>query len=125
VSHAPVRGAHTDEVFVALADPTRRWLLRTLAEDGPLTATNLAARVPISRQAVAKHLSVLREAELVASSRVGREMRFETGRADELRAAQRWIADTSEAWDRRLGRLGKAVEGRSRSVVRGSRSAEK
>jgi len=94
-----------------------------LAEDGPLTATDLAARVSISRQAVAKHLSVLREAQLVASSRVGREMRFEAGRADELRAAQRWIADTSDAWERRLGRLEKAVKGRSRPAATASRPA--
>ena len=63
-------------VFEALADPTRRAVLRDVAEQGPRTATELAADLPVTRQAVAKHLAVLREAGLVAPARTGRETRF-------------------------------------------------
>ena len=63
-------------MFEALADPTRRAVLRDVAEQGPRTATELAADLPVSRQAIAKHLAVLREAGLVAPARAGRETRF-------------------------------------------------
>jgi DNA-binding transcriptional ArsR family regulator len=63
-------------VFESLADPTRRSVLRAVAEDGPLTATELASRLPVTRQAVAKHLDVLRTAGLVTSAREGRDVRF-------------------------------------------------
>ena len=63
------RGPRRGAVFEALADPTRRAVLRDVAPSGPRTATELAAELPISRQAVAKHLAVLREAGLVAHER--------------------------------------------------------
>ena len=55
------------EVFTALADPTRRGILAELAANGPATATDLASRLPITRQAIAKHLALLAEAGLVAA----------------------------------------------------------
>jgi DNA-binding transcriptional ArsR family regulator len=91
-------------VFEALADPTRRAVLRQVAERGPRTATELAADLPVSRQAVAKHLGVLHEAGLVSSAREGREMRF-TARLEPLADTQAWLAATGAAWDRRLARL--------------------
>ena len=63
-------------MFEALADPTRRAVLRDVAERGPVTATELAADLPVTRQAIAKHLAVLREAGLVDPERAGRETRF-------------------------------------------------
>ena len=72
--------AHEDqagEVFAALADPTRRRIVYELSADGPLTASALAHRVPVSRQAVQKHLVALEEAGLATSARVGREVRYE------------------------------------------------
>ena len=69
-------GEPPDALFAALADPTRRAVLRAVAEDGPVTATALAGRLPVTRQAVAKHLALLREAGLVAPEREGRETRF-------------------------------------------------
>lgn len=65
-----------DEVFTALADPTRREVVWALARHGPCTATQLSAGMPITRQAVAKHLSHLHRADLVASERRGRETRY-------------------------------------------------
>lgn len=91
-------------VFAALADPTRRAVLRDVAERGPITATELADRHPVSRQAVAKHLAILQEAGLVVPTRVGRENRFSAS-AGPLAAAERWLADAGTAWDDRLRRL--------------------
>ncbi len=93
-----------DAVFAALADGTRRELLRAVADLGPTTATRLAAEREISRQAVSKHLGVLDRAGLVVAERQGRETQY---RADPvpLRSAVEWIDETGAAWDRRLHRL--------------------
>ncbi|MPY95157.1 MAG: metalloregulator ArsR/SmtB family transcription factor [Acidimicrobiia bacterium] len=98
-----------DAVFDALADTTRRAVLRAVAEDGPLTATELAARLPVSRQAVAKHLDVLREAGLVSSARSGRDVRF-SFHAEPLGEAVDWITATGARWDRRLAALQRRLE---------------
>lgn len=93
-----------DAVFAALADPTRRAILRAVAEDGPVTATALAGRLPVSRQAVAKHLGLLRAAGLVAAERAGREARF-TAVAAPLDDLAAWATATGRRWDDRLARL--------------------
>jgi DNA-binding transcriptional ArsR family regulator len=105
-------------VFGALGDSTRRGLLRALVDDGPSTATRLAEGRGISRQAVAKHLGVLGEADLVRSERVGREVQFRA-HTDALAPAADWIARTDQAWERRLGRLGELLQGAT-SQDRGS-----
>ncbi len=93
-----------DELFAALADGTRRRILAGVAEHGPVTATVLAARLPVTRQAVAKHLGLLREAGLVTAERAGRETRF-TVVAAPLDDLARWAGDTGRRWDTRLERL--------------------
>jgi DNA-binding transcriptional ArsR family regulator len=96
-----------DAVFAALADPTRRQLVETLAAS-PATATVLAKDLPMSRQAVAKHLAMLSAAELVASERRGRETRY-TLRPEPLRDVSRWIETVSAEWADRLVRLERVV----------------
>ena len=96
-----VRG---EPVFAALSDPTRRHLFARLADGGPATATELAAELPVSRQAVVKHLEALREAELVSSVREGREVRY-TVTPQPLADAVGWIADVGAQWDSRLAAL--------------------
>ena len=93
-----------DAVFAALADPTRRQVLRAVAEQGPVTATALADGLPVTRQAVAKHLGLLREAGLVAAERTGRETRF-TARAAPLDDLAAWAEAAGRRWDERLARL--------------------
>lgn len=88
-------------VFQALADPTRRRIVHELSKDGPLTATELARRLPISRQAVAKHFAALEEAELAVGSRTGRETRYEL-RTEAFAEAEAWMRAIGAAWDRRL-----------------------
>lgn len=96
--------ADSDAVFAALADPTRRWLLRRLSEGGPQTATDLAAELPITRQAVTKHLAALAAADLVAARRQGREQRYEIT-PEPLHDAAAWVAEVGARWDGRLARL--------------------
>jgi DNA-binding transcriptional ArsR family regulator len=98
------RDGAASAVFAALADPTRLAVLRDVAERGPITATELAGRLPVTRQAVAKHLAVLQEAGLVVPQRSGRENRFSASTAP-LADAERWLADAGSAWDGRLDRL--------------------
>lgn len=95
---------HGDAVFTALADATRRGLLARLSDEGPLTATELSADLPISRQAVRKHLESLAAAGLVASSRAGREQRYRLTPAP-LGEAAEWVAAVGARWDDRLARL--------------------
>ncbi|HET8673404.1 MAG TPA: metalloregulator ArsR/SmtB family transcription factor [Thermoleophilaceae bacterium] len=93
-----------EPVFAALSDATRRRLLTRLADGGPASATQLAAELPISRQAVVKHLDALREARLVTSERSGREVRY-TVTPEPLADAVGWIADVGAQWDSRLAAL--------------------
>src|ERR671936_997020 len=65
-----------DAVFAALADPTRRRVLRLVAERGPASATLLERDLPVTRQAIVKHLVVLRRAGLVTGQRTGQEVRY-------------------------------------------------
>ena len=90
--------------FGALADPTRRHLIELLAAEPGATATGLAATLPISRQAVAKHLKLLHEAGLVSSRRRGREALFELD-PEPLGEAVAWIGTVGAEWDRSLDGL--------------------
>ena len=101
------------DVFAALADPTRRGLLEAVTTRGEATATELAAGLPISRQAVAKHLALLQEVGLVESRRAGRETRF-APRPAPLDDAIGWMATLGGRWDDRLGALAEAAARRAR-----------
>ena len=114
MSEEPVATGAPDEdpasrVFAALADPTRRQVLGLLGTEGERTATALAQRLPISRQAIVKHLAVLDEAALVAGRRVGREVRYAV-RPEALVATARWMAALANDWDRRLSAIKRIAE---------------
>jgi DNA-binding transcriptional ArsR family regulator len=96
-------------VFTALADPTRRSILAALASGGPATATDLAVTLPITRQAVAKHLAVLNRVGLVAGQRRGREVRYAV-QPERLDAAADSMARVAAQWDRRLIRIKRLAE---------------
>jgi DNA-binding transcriptional ArsR family regulator len=96
------------DVFSALGDPTRRQLVSWLAVR-PATATELARRLPISRQAVTKHLDVLDAARLIARERAGREVRYSL-EAEGLEGASAWLAAVSARWEARLEKLRRYVE---------------
>jgi DNA-binding transcriptional ArsR family regulator len=90
-------------VFDALADPNRRHLLQALARE-EATATELAADLPVTRQAVAKHLAALRDAGLVDARRSGRETRYRLT-PEPLGEAVEWLTGVGGAWDARLAAL--------------------
>jgi DNA-binding transcriptional ArsR family regulator len=100
----------TGRVFDALADPNRRYVVEALAERETATATELAAELPVTRQAVAKHLAALNEAGLVESRREGRETRYELTPGP-LGAAMDWMASVGAEWDSRLAALRKHLTG--------------
>lgn len=92
------------EVFSALADPTRRNLLRRLTTTDGATATELAAELPVTRQAVAKHMAALQGAGLVRPERHGREVRYRLT-PEPLQGAASWLAEVGDQWDARLAGL--------------------
>jgi len=97
--------AIAEQVFAALADPTRRAILAALAADGPATATDLAARLPITRQAIAKHLALLGVAGLVAAEPgERRRVRYRLSSAP-MQVAQQFLAALARDWDGQLGAL--------------------
>jgi DNA-binding transcriptional ArsR family regulator len=97
------------QVFAALSDPTRRAMIEALLREGTTSVPRLTAELPISRQAVAKHLATLDHAGLVERApAAGREVRYRL--RDGALSAGAWLAETEAAWDRRLARLKGAVE---------------
>jgi len=100
--------ATQDAVFAALADPTRRRVLRLVAESGPTSATRLQRELPVTRQAIVKHLVVLSRAGLVSGQRSGQEVRYALVPAP-LEDAATWIAEIGARWDERLARLRQVV----------------
>jgi DNA-binding transcriptional ArsR family regulator len=92
---------NVDAVFAALSDPTRRGVIRALSEEGPSTVTELAARLPVTRQAVTKHLDALEDAGLVAATAEGRSRRYRLTPGPMTRAMS-WMADVGAEWDERL-----------------------
>jgi DNA-binding transcriptional ArsR family regulator len=102
-----------DAVFSALSDPTRRALIRCLSDHGPSTVTELAARLPVTRQAVAKHLDALETAGLISATTEGRSRRYRlTPRP--MADAMAWMADVGAEWDERLESLRRLFEDRRR-----------
>lgn len=87
-----------DRVFYALADPTRRHILEELGSNGPRSASALSAQADISRQAIAKHLTIMEEAGLVERSRAGREVVFAVD-AHQFAATGRWMQRIAQRWD--------------------------
>lgn len=97
-------------VFAALTDPIRRALLDELARAGPATVTELARRLPVSRQAVAKHLGQLAEAGLIGPGEpTGRRHPYRLEPAA-IRTAQVWLATLANRWDDRLAALEHALD---------------
>jgi DNA-binding transcriptional ArsR family regulator len=97
-----------DDLFGALADPTRRGLLERLIHEGPRTATQLATGSAVSRQAIVKHLQALTSVGLVAAERFGREVRYRAT-TEPLATVVDWLRGASAAWDRRAERLRRQV----------------
>ena len=98
-----------DELWAAIAEPARRQLLDLLLAHGEATATTLARDLPITRQAVVKHLAVLDRAGLVTSRREGREVRY-TVRPERLDEARRRLAEVAAGWEASLATIKRLAE---------------
>jgi ArsR family transcriptional regulator, cadmium/lead-responsive transcriptional repressor len=101
--------AGADELWSAVGDPTRRRVLDVLLDRGEATATTVAGELPVTRQAVAKHLVVLDRAGLVEGRRRGREVRYAV-RPARLGAAARSMAEVAAEWDTRLQAIKRIAE---------------
>jgi DNA-binding transcriptional ArsR family regulator len=100
-----------EAVFVALADPTRRAILATLATTGPSTVTELAGMLPITRQAIAKHLALMTDTGLVRPEHgERRRVRYRLQPAP-VQVAQQFLAALANSWDDRLGALQRHLDG--------------
>lgn len=97
------------DVFDAIADPTRRRLIHLLAEAEELPLYELTSQFSMGRTAVSKHLTILKEADLVIDRKVGRETRFRLN-ASPLREVQDWAAFYSKYWNENMLRLSQLLE---------------
>ncbi len=95
-------------VFTALSDPTRRRVIELLSQRPSVTASGLAQELPITRQAIAKHLTTLVDAGLVSAAHEGRETRYRLT-PEPLTGAMRWMASAGARWDERLARLARRL----------------
>jgi DNA-binding transcriptional ArsR family regulator len=105
--------AAVDRVFAALADPTRRELLEVLGRRPACSATALARELPVSRQAILKHLGLLHKANLVAGTRAGREVLYQV-HPEQLVAAASWMTSLAASGDDRLAALKQQAESQGR-----------
>jgi DNA-binding transcriptional ArsR family regulator len=104
-----VKAAVDDELWSAVGDPTRRRMLDLLLVDGTGTATSLSGQLPVTRQAVSKHLSVLDRAGIVHGAAAGRERRYRVDRPQLAKAAEQ-LASVGSSWDGRLRRIARIAE---------------
>ncbi|HEX3223457.1 MAG TPA: metalloregulator ArsR/SmtB family transcription factor [Nocardioides sp.] len=103
-----------DDLWSAIGDPTRRRMLDLLLADGAGTATTLGQQLPVTRQAVAKHLAVLDRVGLVRATPAGRERRYHVDEAQLARAAAQ-LESVGSAWDARLQRIKRLAEAIART----------
>ncbi len=116
--------AIAEQVFSALADPTRRAILATLAAQGPATVTELADRLPITRQAIAKHLVLLTDAGLVTPEPgERRRVRYRLHSAP-VQVAQLFLAALAHDWDARLEALKSHLDGSGRALTATNRTSK-
>jgi len=104
-----------DELWSAIADPSRRRVLDLLVRGGEATASSLAHEVPFTRQAVAKHLAILESAGLVTRHKEGREVLFRVD-PDRLDDATRAMTQVASDWDRRLQAIKRLAEAAHRAA---------
>jgi DNA-binding transcriptional ArsR family regulator len=109
-----------DDLWSAVGDPTRRRVLDLLLSEGSGTATSLSEQLPVTRQAVAKHLIVLDRVGLVHPTTAGREKQFRVDEAQLARAVAQ-LADVGAAWDSRLQRIRRIAE----TIQRGKDTSNK
>lgn len=109
MSTTVMTSAVDDDLWSAIGDPTRRTMIDLLLEGGTGTATSLSERLPVTRQAVSKHLAVLDRVGLVHAASAGRERHFEVDEAQLARAVAQ-LSSVGATWDARLRRIKRIAE---------------
>ncbi|HTJ69962.1 MAG TPA: metalloregulator ArsR/SmtB family transcription factor [Actinospica sp.] len=109
MTRSPAEEALIEVVLAALADPMRRRILDGLSAAGVGTATTLAQDLPVTRQAVVKHLAVLHQAGLVVARKTGREVRYSVAPGP-LTTTARWMTDLASEWARPLENVKRLAE---------------
>jgi DNA-binding transcriptional ArsR family regulator len=115
-----------DELWAAIADPSRRRVLDHLVQRGEASASALASEVPFTRQAVSKHLVVLEEAGLIGRRKLGREVLYQVN-GERLDQATTAMVELARQWDRRLvaiKRLAEAAHAESKRATKGTNDAD-
>jgi DNA-binding transcriptional ArsR family regulator len=112
-----------EQLWAAVAEPSRRRLLDALVARGEATPTTLASELPFSRQAVSKHLAILLDAGVVAQRRDGREVRY-TVQPERLEAAARAMSAAAARWDSRLRAIKRIAEAAHQEEQRSSGRAD-
>jgi ArsR family transcriptional regulator, cadmium/lead-responsive transcriptional repressor len=112
-----VRAPELDELWSAVADPTRRRVLDVILARGEASATTVAGELPVTRQAVAKQLAVLDRAGLVEGRRQGREVRYAV-RPEALDVAARSMTQVAAEWDARLIAIKRIAEAAAAAAKR-------
>ena len=108
--------AQKHDVFQAIADPTRREVLRLLAER-ELPISEISSHFPMSRTAIAKHLHILSEAQLVSGRKVGREKRYKL-QPESFDELKQWLAYFEQYWNNKLSMLKHVVESQELSGLK-------
>jgi ArsR family transcriptional regulator, cadmium/lead-responsive transcriptional repressor len=98
-----------DELWAAIAEPSRRRLLDALLLNPGSSASALARELPLTRQAIAKHLTVLEQSGLVTNTKVGREVQYSVD-PERMQAASRILQDAGSSWDQRLHAIKQIAE---------------
>src|ERR1700692_203875 len=109
-THAVTRSMRDeDQLLIAVADPVRRTIIDVVLDRGEASVSTLSHSVPVTRQAVSKHLAVLERAGLVTQHRQGREVRYSV-RVERVDQAARSMLQLANAWDGRLRRIKRIAE---------------
>jgi len=113
-------GRRTQQLFYALADPTRRNIVELLANKGQMSATNIYENFTVSHPAVSQHLKVLREAEVVHLEKSA-QRRIYSLNPDAMRELEGWVEKMTQLWDERFDRLDKILEVQKRKMLKRGR----
>ena len=105
------------DMFVALADPTRRTILEILASSGELSATAIYEKFPVSPQAVSQHLKVLREAKLVEMEKRAQKHLYRLN-PQTLSQFEAWVKQMQQRWEERFAALDVVIESEKQKLVK-------
>lgn len=111
------------DMFVALADPTRRTILEILANSGELSATAIYEHFPVSPQAVSQHLKVLREAHLVEMEKRAQKHVYRLNQ-ETLSQFEAWVQQTRQRWEERFSALDTVLEREKQKLVKNERESK-